>query len=91
MSSNSIVTRVTGTRPSAGVTAVVLALGSSVAVVAGFALLLSAGWPVAARAFVASAALLVASLTVEACKRLTRRRRGGAPIDDGLSRWASSM
>ena len=82
MSSNSIVTRVTGTRPSAGVTAVVLALWSSVAVVAGFALLLTARWPVAARAFVASAALPVTSLTVEARKRLPRRRRGGVPNDD---------
>lgn len=74
MSSNSIVTRVTGTRPPARVTATVFALRSSVAVVAGFALLLTVGWPVAAGAFVAPAALPVASLTVEACKRLTRRR-----------------
>ncbi len=51
------------------VTVTVLALGSSVSVVAGFALLLVAARPVSAGAFAASAALLVASLAVEACKR----------------------
>ena len=58
---------------SAGVTATVLALGSSVAVGAVFALLLIAGVLVVAGAFAASAALLVTSLSVDACKRLAWR------------------
>ncbi|MFB9647652.1 hypothetical protein [Curtobacterium pusillum] len=73
MSSNTVA-RITGTPSPAGVTATVLALGYLVELVAGFALLLTAGWPVASGTFAVSAALLVASLTVESCKRFTRGR-----------------